>query len=70
MKKVMSMLLAAALCAGVFAGCSGTDTASSAADAASQADASQADASQADSSEGEEGGAVNTELSGTVSTTS
>ena len=39
MKKVMSMLLAAALCAGVFAGCSGTDTASSAADAASQADA-------------------------------
>ncbi len=68
MKKVMSMLLAAALCAGVFAGCSGTDTASSAADAASQADASQADASQADSSEGEEGGAVNTELSGTVST--
>ena len=68
MKKVMSMLLAAALCAGVFAGCSGTDTASSAADAASQADASQADASQADSSEGEEGGTVNTELSGTVST--
>ena len=46
MKKVMSILLAAALCAGVFAGCSGTDTASSAADAASQADASQADASE------------------------
>ena len=64
MKKSVSLLLAAVLCTGLFAGCAGTETASSTAGASSQEAASQTEESKAEASEGGE----TVDLSGTVST--
>lgn len=64
MKKSVSLLLAAVLCTGLFAGCAGTETASSTAGASSQEAASQTEESGAEASEGGE----TVDLSGTVST--
>ncbi len=64
MKKSVSLLLAAVLCTGLFAGCAGTETASSTAGASSQEAASQTEESRAEASEGGE----TVDLSGTVST--
>lgn len=64
MKKSVSLLLAAVLCTGLFAGCAGTETASSTAGASSQEAVSQTEESKAEASEGGE----TVDLSGTVST--
>ena len=64
MKKSVSLLLAAVLCTGLFAGCAGTETASSTAGASSQEAASQTEGAKAEASEGGE----TVDLSGTVST--
>ena len=62
MKRALSLLLAAVLCTGMFAGCAGTENTSSAA-------ASTAEESKAEESKTEESAADATaDLSGTVST--